>query len=233
MAKDFTVKKWGFGMAPISKNMMARYNSAVASMVHLLSNPDDALVINLDDISELKGMFNRSIKKDQWDWFSVFVRLGEPKFSDCRQIVSSLSELRKAITENNLEYVSTLISRLHNLNLPYYLDTFLKDNKFDNTHFSGWLYILSTKHQPDELKIGMTTRSVERRVKEINTATGILYPLSARAIFRVKDAPLAEKLAFETLDKYRIRPDREFFRLPFYLACQIIEKCLAENDLVA
>src|SRR5215203_3720980 len=69
----------------------------------------------------------------------------------------------------------------------------------------------------------MTRRSVERRVKEINSATGVLVPYSARKVFRVTDAAVAERAIFVRLKPFRVRPDREFFRLPFKEAVTIIE----------
>jgi cold shock CspA family protein len=69
----------------------------------------------------------------------------------------------------------------------------------------------------------MTRRSVERRVKEINSATGVLVPFSARKVFRVTDAAVAEHEIFDRLMPFRVRPDREFFRLTFREAVTVIE----------
>src|SRR5690606_36613459 len=97
---------------------------------------------------------------------------------------------------------------------------------FDTLAFSGWVYILSTREMPNILKIGMTTRNISERVKEINSATGVLYPLSARAVFRVKNASEAERLIFSKLDSYRIRKDREFFNIEFQKAVTLINDYL-------
>lgn len=70
---------------------------------------------------------------------------------------------------------------------------------------------------------GLATRNVAQRVKEINSATGVLIPFAARKIFRVKSASTAERELFAKLATYRIRPDREFFRLPFGQAVGIVE----------
>jgi cold shock CspA family protein len=96
---------------------------------------------------------------------------------------------------------------------------------------AGWIYILSTREQPDILKIGMTTRSVAQRVKEINSATGVLIPYAARKVFRVTNASVAETELFSLLGPYRIRPDREFFRLPFGTAVRIIEDYLESSRM--
>ena len=64
---------------------------------------------------------------------------------------------------------------------------------------------------------------------EVPTSTGVLYPFSPRAVFRVKDARLAEKKIHELLADYRVRHDREFFVLPFVEAKEKIRALL--NDL--
>ena len=50
-------------------------------------------------VSEVKGLFNRVVKQDQWDWFAVFQQLGCLGRKKCRAIVYSLTDLRNAITE--------------------------------------------------------------------------------------------------------------------------------------
>jgi len=59
--------------------------------------------------------------------------------------------------------------------------------------------VLSTREQPDFLKIGMTTRTVEERVREINTATGVLIPFGVRRCWRVMDPSRSEKLIHSAL----------------------------------
>ena len=46
---------------------------------------------------------------------------------------------------------------------------------------AGWIYVLSTREIPDPLKIGMTTRTVLQRVREINDATGVAIPSASGA----------------------------------------------------
>lgn len=54
-----------------------------------------------EDISRVKGIFNRVIKQDQWDWFTVNMHLDYPTNCDLSGIVSSLTLLRKAITNKD------------------------------------------------------------------------------------------------------------------------------------
>jgi cold shock CspA family protein len=218
------ISKWGFGMAPISQTMRERYDLAIQSTLQLISENTYCTDFDIKYLSELKGMFNRCIREDQWDWFSVHSEFGFPPKRQMRIIVKDIISLRNAIKES-LEIESILQSLISN-NLFKILETYQGNITFDTLAFSGWVYILSTREMPNILKIGMTTRNVGERVKEINSATGMLYPLSARAIFRVKNAREAERLIFSELDSYRIRKDREFFNIEFQKAVTLINDYL-------
>lgn len=226
------IEKWGFGMAPISEQMQARYDAAVQTMLDLINGNLTFSEVNLDSISELKGMFNRCIRQDQWDWFSVFTELGTPPFHDMKNIVSALIDLRRDVKEQNTSGFEHAKNILIDNNLLRYLAEYqsdLSDHISEAT--AGWVYILSTREQPEILKIGMTHRSVAQRVKEINSATGVLIPFAARHVFRVKDAARAEKEIFELLAEYRLRSDREFFKLSFSKATSIIQQYLATTKM--
>lgn len=226
------VAKWGFGMAPVSSRMRKRYDDAVQTALDFIGGNLLLEEINLDHVSELKGMFNRCLRKDQWDWFTVFTELGEPDRKYSRQIVNALTRFRKAAKENNCHEAEGSKRQLIRSNLVTYLYAYQGNlnNYADNTDY-GWVYILSTREQPDVLKIGMTKRSVDQRVKEINSATGVPIPFAARKVFRVSNAAAAERAVFEQLQVYRIRPDREFFKLPFKEAVAVIEACLDRISL--
>ena len=81
------------------------------------------------------------------------------------------------------------------------------------------------------LKIGYTTRSIYDRVKEINRATGILEPLGVRAIWTVDDPRQIEKMIHRQLEQYRIRKDREFFRIDYYRAFKIIYDLIKDEKI--
>lgn len=87
------------------------------------------------------------------------------------------------------------------------------------------------REEKNILKIGMTTRNVQKRVNEINSATGVIYPLAARKVFKVKNSRLVEKEIHKLLSEYRLRADREFFMVDYSVACNIIDKYLTENHL--
>jgi hypothetical protein len=83
----------------------------------------------------------------------------------------------------------------------------------------------------DLLKIGMTRRTVEDRVREINAATGVAIPFGVRCCWRVKEPSAAERLIHAALADYRVRSDREFFRLDFHEAKRRIQAALQDTDL--
>ena len=170
-------------------------------------------------------MFNRSLRKDQWNWFTVYDRLGGPPRDEMNSIVSRLVKLRESLKEHDFQQALLIRDDLVNGTLPTYLSNWKNHKKVRVSQGKrGWLYILSSKDEPDILKIGRTTRSVEDRVKEINSATGVLVPYSARAVFQVENTIAAENLVFNLLNDYRIRQDREFFEIPFSEAAKKIEE---------
>lgn len=227
------IQKWGFGMAPLSETMRLRYERAARHLEQVLTEEISLSEVDLTSISELKGMFNRCLRKDQWDWFTVYERFGEPPMWQMRDFVSRLTHLRQCITNAEWKEAELVRSQLARTSLEGYLINFLNEDSEPKTGTpSGWVYILSTRRAPDLLKIGMTTRSVSERVREINAATGVVFPFSARAVFRVRNAREAERGIFEILREYRIRNDREFFEIDFGEAAELIRTHLAKAHLI-
>ena len=227
MTRHRNIAKWGFGMSPISSRMRRRYDHAVQTTLDLLyGNPSDPQIV-VEALSELKGMFNRCVRKDQWDYAMVHEELGAPAETDSRRIVSHLTELRRAFVARNDEAVEEAQHRLENSNVLLFLENYQNgDGGHDGANGAGWIYVLSTREAPSILKVGMTSRSVSLRVKEINSATGVIYPFGARDVFRVHNAKEAEEAIHQALSSYRIRSDREFFDIPPGEARRLIEQCL-------
>ncbi len=232
MAQEKIIQKWGFGMAPISSGMRQRYDNAVQNVLDFLYQNIDYTDVIPENISELKGMFNRCVKEDQWDWFSVHTEFNYPSKRDMKSIVNDLKTLRECILSQEIAELEAILCRLVKSGIMNCLLSYQDGNldHVDNKE-SGWVYILSTRENPTILKIGMTTRSVSQRVKEINSATGVLYPLSARAVYRVKDAQNAETSIFKELEEFRIRKDREFFEIRFGIAVEKIKNYIIQEEL--
>lgn len=80
----------------------------------------------------------------------------------------------------------------------------------------GYVYILANKNYLDGklLKIGMTTRTVEKRLSEINSAFGV--PPKFYIVFyeKTKNPDVAEKIIHSKLKRFRVNNRKEFFLLP-------------------
>lgn len=88
---------------------------------------------------------------------------------------------------------------------------------------SGYIYILTNPtFSKDMLKIGKTTRTVEKRVKELSAGTGV--PTSFEVAYKVKvpNCHKAEKKIHKKLDSYRNSENREFFQMPLEKAKSVV-----------
>ena len=74
----------------------------------------------------------------------------------------------------------------------------------------GYVYVLRNESFPDLIKIGHTSRSVEVRLKELNT-TGVPTPFTILQSWVVPEGFETEKIIHEMCGKYRNNVDREFF----------------------
>ncbi|MBM7555792.1 cold shock domain-containing protein [Halanaerobacter jeridensis] len=221
--------KWGFGMAPLKDKTKKKYNNAVTSVYNLIQNEKTDENI-LGNISEFKGMINRCLRQDQWDWFTVYELFGEPDLRYLYPLPQALSELRNGLIEEDKEVVDDNIKFLRNSYAKKICEIFLGIEEWSVDDL-GYIYILSRRNEKDVLKIGMTERNVVKRVKEINSATGILRPFSPREVFKVKNPAYAEKEIFKKLEEYRIRTDREFFNIDYYEAKRKINSLMLELRL--
>ena len=192
-----------------------------------IPEPEDR---NLEPISVVKGLFNRTVKEDQWDWFTVCAQLGYPSRRIARLIANELSCLRSSIKHGDLTQFNNARINLRRLPTQKCLSVFLGHVQIASDPNAGWIYVLSTRELKELLKIGMTTRSVEQRVQEINRATGVAIPFGVRRCWRVRNPELIERLAHKALASFRFREDREFFRVPFQTAVEILNSVVANSE---
>ena len=96
----------------------------------------------------------------------------------------------------------------------------------------GYVYVMSNKAHKDVLKIGMTDRHPEIRVKEINS-TGVLYDhvIEWHSQINHHNAMAIEKAVHTKLSACRVRANREFFKIDVHSAIKIIKIVIAEFDL--
>lgn len=217
-------QKWGFGMAPVKPEVQYRRDQAATEVLAVLEGVSSPGPSSADAISEVKGLFTRSYKQDQWDWFTVWTQLGRPGGRRCESISHDLGEIRRSALDQDPDQAETLRGLLRRAGAVESLRSFLESRSGQQPvkPGTGYVYILSTRTSPQLLKIGYTERAVEQRLKEINSATGVAEPYGVRAVWTVQNAPEVEKAVHEALARYRIRADREFFELPYGAAFQAI-----------
>ena len=74
------------------------------------------------------------------------------------------------------------------------------------------VYILTNEAMPGIIKIGWTDNAVEQRMKELDK-TGTPLPFTCFYAKRVDDPRFVESKLHEAFDEFRIRDNREFFRM--------------------
>ena len=74
------------------------------------------------------------------------------------------------------------------------------------------VYILTNEAMPGIIKIGWTDNAVEQRMKELDK-TGTPLPFTCFFAKRVDDPRFVESKLHEAFDEFRIRENREFFRM--------------------
>ena len=229
MSLKSKIAKYGFGMAPLKDNIEIKNRFCIKQVQNLLNNCSTLSSAEIvESISTVKGLFNRIIKQNQWDWFTINMYFDYPTNKDIHIIISVLTLLRQSIITDNFDTRQKSIIQLQNTNFMLYCKNYLNYDESKDTS-EEYIYILSRREEPDILKIGMTTRNIKKRVNEINSATGVLYPYSARKVYKVKNCRQVEKDIHNILQNYRIRTDREFFKISFREACHIIDTYLSSS----
>lgn len=91
---------------------------------------------------------------------------------------------------------------------------------------SEWVYVLVNKSVPGICKVGMTTTTVTQRVKEINSATGVITPWIPVYRYECLNSRELEQAVHAELQSlgYRVNPNREGFEVPSEVAIQTIER---------
>ena len=91
-----------FGKFSISSGISEKYTSIIK---RIISEPES---ISDSDISVMKGMVNRCLKRDQWDWYTTYEYLGYPASKVLHQFVADSiivrDDLRNGLRDSLLEY---------------------------------------------------------------------------------------------------------------------------------
>ena len=105
----------------------------------------------------------------------------------------------------------------------------MKKEKNDRLRI-GYIYILFNKSMPGIVKIGMTTRSVEERVRELyNTSVPDKFEISFSMY--VPDCETVERIVHNKLNYIRIDNNREFFKISIEEAINIVRRVSEDNIL--
>ena len=75
------------------------------------------------------------------------------------------------------------------------------------------VYILTNQSMPGLIKIGITERKVEERMRDLYSSSAVPLPFECYFALEVKDAKLVEKKIHHGFDDYRINENREFFEI--------------------
>jgi hypothetical protein len=90
------------------------------------------------------------------------------------------------------------------------------------TSVSGYIYILSNPTMKGLLKIGLSTRSVQERIAELSSATGVPTPFELEAYFVSTDPEAHEREIHAALAEHRVK-GKEFFDVPLPRALRVVE----------
>ena len=106
-----------FGFLPISDRMRPRFVSSLQRLAVLLRGDCELKAADAEALSEVKGMFSRCARRDQWDWHAVHLALGEPTFGTARDFAKKLGEIAALLREGNLETGRSRLASLCSGNL--------------------------------------------------------------------------------------------------------------------
>jgi T5orf172 domain len=94
----------------------------------------------------------------------------------------------------------------------------------------GFVYILLNPSFPDQIKIGLTTGTSERRAKQL-WSTGVPTPFIVVYDELVSDCELVESRLHERFSGYRVSSGREFFRVPVREAVRALQEEAAIHSI--
>ena len=85
-------------------------------------------------------------------------------------------------------------------------------SKVKNTASKGMVYVLTNDYMPGIVKIGYTTQSIKERLKELDK-TGVPWPYKCHFAIETSRYKEIEQYAHNAFADYRIRENREFFKV--------------------
>jgi TIR domain len=196
------LERWGFGIAPPKPQIWRRYDDAVRhvraiAQARSVQNRETAL----GSISEVKGLLNRSRKKDQWDWFIVWQRFGLPTMGHLRRLVEGLEALRSAVKDGEGERIQAGISAIKKQNIVGLSHLFLGEKEIPRDEAGGVVYILATREAADLLFTGVTRGDVIEVADQLTKGLGTRVPFGVFHAWVVNDAATAKNAVFSEFSR--------------------------------
>jgi hypothetical protein len=101
----------------------------------------------------------------------------------------------------------------------------------------SYVYILTNEAMPGYIKIGLTENLISERVVQLDN-TSVALPFQCYYAARVEDNRKIERALHTAFGDFRVRPNREFFKMDPYRVKAILEVLAIEdvtpkNELVA
>lgn len=108
-----------FGITPISEKTHATYSNALVGMLEGF-NTGTPGAFDPEHLSVVKGMFNRTVRKDQSDWYLVWTLLGCPEPRQASILAEVLGDLGRTLRggEDESESAEIDFEDLMKLKLP-------------------------------------------------------------------------------------------------------------------
>ncbi|MDE2834765.1 MAG: GIY-YIG nuclease family protein [Bacteroidota bacterium] len=106
-----------------------------------------------------------------------------------------------------------------------------QDRRFARVKEVGWVYAARNEaYGTDVLKIGQTRVSPMERVVAMSRSTEVLKPFELVYFLHASNRLWAERTVHDLLAQYRVRPNKEFFRVDLLTAGRVLEQ-VAHNPI--
>lgn len=209
----------GFGLRFEPDDIRELRETCVDRLLQLIDIEDlDSKPATLDALSEVKGMFNRSWRQDQWDWFQVWALIGRPPPRVAKRIGRRLGNLRTALKDNRLDSARGFIQKLHDEDsMPWRLDLYMKDTPYWR---GGAFYAMSTRSDLSALRIGLTKDCPIETAFDINEERVGLEPMGLRTAIALGDSTICQAEIQQIFKDYKIEGEPDTYRIGLGSAVQ-------------
>ena len=110
-----------FGFLPISDRMRPRYVASLRRLVAIIERGAAIRDGDADAVSEVKGMFSRCARRDQWDWRAVHLALEEPSRDAARTLATRFGEIGAVLRAGDNAAAVSSLKQLSSGNLVHLL----------------------------------------------------------------------------------------------------------------